>query len=164
MSKIIIRFFLAAFLACANTLPIFADDSSKYRIVSIYSDLSDQEVVKSKAQEIFELYPTESIIVEVNDINAKRYNTLGNLLRGSWVENTSQYFIGDIFHATTGTIKCYVNGSTVSSCTGTVTIYGDKVTFKRKVLNNTSSTSANMYWEVMVSTATLGYRVYLFDR
>lgn len=162
MVKRVAKCFVVVFLVIISIFPVAAEEM-KPRMITIFEDLSDQERVKTAAQRIFDEYPGEFIVVEVKDKRIVQTNTINAYLRGSWVENTGQYFIGDIFHGTSGTIKCYVNGSSVSSCSGTVSVYGDGVSFKSKTLYNTSNTNANMYWEVQVTSATLGYRVYLFD-
>lgn len=138
---------------------------SDMKVITIQSDLNNIEETHDKVEQMFQKYGN-NIIVEVldtNNLSEQEFNNLLYLKAGNWVTNRRSYFIGHITYATEGILTCYVNGNSVSQCSGKVNVYGNGITFKRKIIQNGTTRSASLYWELGVGTATLGYRTPLFD-
>lgn len=170
MKKIKILF---ALLFTISLIPISIkanDEESNiynYETITITSDLSNKQETDKKVQEVFDKYGN-NVIVEVNDINNKTI-TSNTRATGKWVTNKKRFYVGHIIYSTQGTIKCFVAGNKISTCSGVVenAIHGNfKMTKKEIQKNNTKQ--ASLYWELSFyasgsKPAVLGYRTPLYN-
>lgn len=160
---------LAFVLFAFNVNNISAEEVEEDDYSIVYVDMSNEEEVISAAKDAFD---KGAKIVEVNDKEESIINPFAR--ESGWETNTRQFFYGDIYNASKGTITCYVrfgtaNGTHVNKCTLDVTIYGNDVTFVSKYIENDYTTSVTGKWQVKIGGSWVGlpanqyHSVPLFD-
>lgn len=149
LSLLLTPCFILGFL-CMGMTPLYAAETTvtenSMNHVVVYADHTDHEEVLAVAQKAFD---EGADSVEVRDINENK-NMIVPLAAGWKQTKSPMYYFGDILHGSQGTIKAYVNGTSVSQCSLSVEVWGTYTSLYEKYLVNNNSKSVAGKWRIVV--------------